>query len=137
MLTQYGAEKIGEHMFAQTSWTMPTEIWLGLHTASPGWLGSTTNEISTSGGTDYARVEITDILSQMDSDSGQILNTDVIEFVAAGADWGVITHISFHDASVGGNMIAYEEMLESQQVLDGDVFQRAPSAIAIQLRGSE
>lgn len=137
MLTQYGAEKIGEHAFGVSSWTMPSEIWLGLHTSSPGWLGSTSNEISTSGGTNYGRFELTGILSSMDSTTGQILTDSAVEFDAAGTDWGVITHISFHDAEVGGNMIAYEEMLEAQQIVTGDVFQRAPGAIVIQLRGSE
>lgn len=52
-LTNYGEEKLSKHLLGVTSFTMPAELYISLHTADPTETGAT-GEI-TAGGYTYAR----------------------------------------------------------------------------------
>lgn len=52
-LTNYGEEKLSKHLLGVTSFTMPSALYISLHTADPTETGST-GEI-TAGGYTYSR----------------------------------------------------------------------------------
>ena len=93
--------------------TRPTAWYVGLFTTDPGETGSGT-EVSGNG---YAREAATFTVS---GDTGS--NSADIEFSAATASWGTITHIAIHDASTGGNIIAYGALTVSKDIGAGDIF---------------
>lgn len=93
--------------------TRPTAWYVALFTDDPGETGSGT-EIS---GGSYARVAVTFTVS---GDTAS--NSAGVEFAAATASWGTITHIGIMDASSGGNMIIHAALTASKTIADGDVF---------------
>lgn len=131
-VTLYSARKINDHMHAIAAWTMPSAIWLGLHTGNPGFTGSLANEISISA-TGYGRADLTGKLSAADASTGICTLTSVINIGPALVDWGLLTHFSIHDAETGGNMLSYAEFSEAQTILTSDQFQRVPGQLLIRL----
>lgn len=93
--------------------TRPTAWYVALFTTDPGETGAGT-EIS---GGSYARVAVTFTVS---GDTAS--NSAGVEFAAATANWGTITHIGIMDASSGGNMIVHAALTASKTIADGDVF---------------
>ena len=94
--------------------TRPTSWYIGLFTSDPTETGSAGTEVS---GGSYARVAAT---FSVTGDTAS--NTSGIEFSAATASWGTITHIGIMDASTAGNMIVHAALTASKTIADGDVF---------------
>lgn len=93
--------------------TRPTVWYIGLFTDDPGETGSGT-EIS---GGSYARTAVTFTVT---GDTAS--NSAGVEFPAATANWGTITHIGIMDAETSGNMIIHAALTASKTIADGDVF---------------
>ena len=93
--------------------TRPTAWYVALFTTDPGETGAGT-EIS---GGSYARTAVTFTVT---GDTAS--NSAGVEFPAATANWGTITHIGIMDASSGGNMIIHAALTASKAIADGDVF---------------
>lgn len=93
--------------------TRPTAWYVALFTDDPGETGSGT-EIS---GGSYARTAVTFTVS---GDTAS--NSAGVEFPAATANWGTITHIGVMDAQTSGNMIVHAALTASKTIADGDVF---------------
>ena len=92
---------------------LSTTIYVGLHTASPGEAGSTSNEIS---GNNYARVA-----AAFDASSGGASdNSGSVEFPIASGSWGTVSHFSLHTASTGGTMLVHGAVTTSKAVASGD-----------------
>lgn len=92
---------------------LSTTIYVGLHTASPGEAGSTSNEVS---GNNYARVAAAfDVAS-----SGATDNSGVVEFPIASGTWGTISHFSLHTASTGGTMLIHGSVATAKSIVSGD-----------------
>lgn len=98
--------------------TRPTTWYIALFTSDPTETGSAGTEVS---GGSYARVSAT---FSVTGDTAS--NTAGIEFAAATANWGTITHIGIMDASTAGNMIIHAALTASKTIADGDVF-RVPA----------
>lgn len=122
-LTLYAAKMLTDHLLGNGEFAMPEEIWLGLHTASPGTGGSLTSEISTTG-TGYARMDITGKMSVADLLSGIARLTETINQGPATSDWGTVRHLSVSDAQEGGNMLIFGALSEAQTIMAGQTFQR-------------
>lgn len=103
--------------FTNTAVTRPTAWYLGLFTTAPGEAGGGT-EVS---GGSYARQSVTFSVS-----GNLATNTAALEFPAATANWGTITHVAVFDASTGGNQIAYATLTTSKTIATGDVL-RVPA----------
>ncbi|GAB5506687.1 MAG: hypothetical protein Rhirs2KO_18500 [Rhizobiaceae bacterium] len=131
-ITLYAARKINDHMNGIASWTMPSEIWLALHTGNPTRAGSVANEVSISG-TGYGRIDLSGKLSAADVSTGICTLTGVINAGPALTDWGLLTHFSGHDAETGGNMLWFGEFSEAQQIVTAQQFQRVPGQLLINL----
>jgi len=94
--------------------TRPTTWYVGLFTSDPTDTGAAGTEVS---GGSYARTAVT---FSVTGDTAS--NTAAVEFPAATANWGTVSHIGVHDASTGGNMLVHAALSASKVITDGDVF---------------
>lgn len=94
--------------------TRPTTWYIALFTSDPTETGAAGTEVS---GGSYARVAAT---FSVTGDTAS--NTGGIEFAAATASWGTISHIGIMDASTAGNMLIHAALTTAKTIADGDVF---------------
>jgi hypothetical protein len=94
--------------------TRPTTWYVGLFTSDPTETGAAGTEVT---GGSYARTGVSFTVT-----GDTATNSAAVEFAAATAGWGTITHIGIMDASSGGNMIVHAALSVSRAILDGDVF---------------
>ncbi|MDP1867005.1 MAG: hypothetical protein Q8L13_11780 [Bradyrhizobium sp.] len=99
--TSYGRRKVVDHLTGVATYS-PPPLYLSLHTDNPGEAGSHGFEVSGGG---YARQPLAGVMGAADSD-GISVNTAVINFGPASANWGTITWFGIEDAASGGNMVA-------------------------------
>jgi len=133
-LTNYLEDKIINHVFGSTTYTRPTNWYVGLLTATPSDSASGT-EVS---GGSYARQVCAFTISG--SGIAQAINTSAITFPTATADWGVVGWVGIYDALSSGNIAAYQNLQQSdfsttttKTINDGDIFKFNASTIKIQL----
>ena len=93
--------------------TRPTAWYVGLFTSDPTDADSGT-EVS---GGSYARTAVTFSVT-----GNAATNTAGVEFPAATASWGTVSHIAVYDASTGGNMLFHTALDTAKVITDGDVF---------------
>lgn len=98
--------------FTADAVTRPTAWYIGLYTTDPGEAQGGT-EVS---GGSYARQAATFTVT---GDTAS--NSAAIEFPAATASWGAITHVAVLDASTGGTQIAYAALTTSKTIDTGDI----------------
>lgn len=95
-----------------------TGRFLSLHTADPTIGG---NEVA---GGAYARVAYGYVLTGTNPTvAGNPAN---IEFPAATANWGTVTHVGVYTAATGGTLLAYAPLAVAKGVTTGDVIRFAP-----------
>ncbi len=133
-LTNYLEDKIINHVFGSTTYTKPTNWYVGLLTATPSDSAAGT-EVS---GGSYARQVCAFTITG--SGIAQALNTSAITFPTATADWGVVGWVGLYDALTSGNLAAYQNLQQSdfstattKTINDGDIFKFNASTIKIQL----
>lgn len=97
--------------------TRPTTWYIGLFTSDPTDAG-TGAEVSGNG---YTRKAVTFSVT-----GDTATNTASIEFDAATASWGTVTHVAVFDASTSGNMIVHSALTTSKAVSTGDIL-RVPT----------
>ena len=93
--------------------TRPTAWYVGLFTSDPTD-ADTGTEVS---GGSYARTAVTFSVT-----GNAATNTAAVEFPAATASWGTVSHIAIYDASTGGNMLFHTALDTAKAITDGDVF---------------
>jgi len=93
--------------------TRPTAWYVGLFTSDPTDADSGT-EVS---GGSYARTAVTFSVT-----GNAATNTGGVEFPAATASWGTVSHIAVYDASTSGNMLFHTALDTAKVITDGDVF---------------
>ena len=93
--------------------TRPTAWYVALFTTDPTD-ADTGTEVS---GGSYARTAVTFSVT-----GNAATNTAGVEFPAATANWGTISHIGVYDASTGGNLILHSALTTAKAITDGDVF---------------
>ena len=113
--TNYSQNKLADMIRAQ-AWTLPASLYIGLSSAATD---SAVTELS---GTGYARVAVTRALASWagtqaaastlasSGTSHASSNNALIDFGTTGSAWGTANFVTFHDASTGGNVIAYLPM---------------------------
>ena len=107
-----------QYLFTTGSVTRPTAWYLGLFTSDPTETGSAGTEVSGGG---YARKAVTFTVS-----GNEATNSSAIEWDAATASFGTITHIAVLDAASGGNMIASSALTASKAIATDDII-RVPA----------
>lgn len=122
--------KVLDHIFMNTSYTMPTNLWVALGTA-----GSDTafTELAATGA--YARVSTSG--ATWTAATGGSLNNGVdITFPTATADWNAGSNISYfaiYDASTAGNFIAWGSLTTAKAILNGDTAKFLTGSIVVTL----
>ena len=133
-LTNYLEDKILNHVFGSTTFTKPTNWYVGLLTATPSDSAAGT-EVS---GGSYARM----VWAFTITGTGTALaaNTSAITFPTATADWGIVGWVGIYDALSGGNLAAFQNLQKSdfsttttKTINDGDIFKFNATTIKIQL----
>lgn len=123
----YLANKMLDHTFKVASYTVPTNIYVGLSTANPGDSGGALAEPS---GNAYART----VKNSWDAAaSGATQNSSAITFPTATGSWGTVTHCALFDASSAGNMLMYGALGTSQSVVNGNVVEFDTGALDVTL----
>ena len=107
-LTNYTENNLINHIFRTTSFVKPTTLYVGLiTTVTSGETGSVTEVSPTATG--YARVARNALdANWVDSatlNDGTTSNVAIIQFPAATADWGTVTHFGIWDAATAGNLL--------------------------------
>ena len=133
-LTNYLEDKIINHVFGLTTYSKPTNWYVGLLTASPS---DSAGGTEVTGGS-YARQVCAFSISG--SGTAQAANTSAITFPTATADWGIVGWVGIYDALSGGNLAAYQNLQKSdfsttttKTVNDGDIFKFNATTIKITL----
>jgi hypothetical protein len=108
-----------------TSYTSPTTVYLALYTNDPTD-ADTGTEIT---GGSYARQSITFGAPS----NGTSTNSAAIEFPAATANWGVVTHVGIRDALTSGNLLYHTALDASKTINNGDIFKILTSNLSVTL----
>ena len=138
--------KLLQHIFSNNggaAFTAPATdaIYVSLHTGAPSENGThgTSNEVSTSGSTGYARSNASGALTwtcASSSGTTTAVNDQAIAFPQATANYNAdVTHIGIYDAAtVGtGNLLFYGSLTVTKTVTTGDTFQINAGALTITL----
>ena len=111
-ISNYAENKILDHLTGETAWTMPTTVYVKLHTGDPG-------EAATSN----AATETTrKSASWSAAASGSIATDATLEWTNVAAT-ETITHWSLWDNSTAGNALWTGALSSSAAVTAGDTFQ--------------
>jgi len=94
--------------------TRPTAWYIGLFTSDPTDTGAAGTEVT---GGSYARTAATFTVT---GDTAS--NSGAVEFPAATADWGTVSHIGVFTASSGGTMLVHAVLTTAKTIATGDVF---------------
>lgn len=99
----------------------PGTIYLALFTADPGETGDLSNEVLTTGGTNYARTAVS-----LTAPPSPVSNTADVVFPTAGASWGVVTHAALVDSAVraAGNVLASNALTGGAQSVGAGITPR-------------
>lgn len=126
----YLANKMLDHSLKNISYTVPTNLYVGLATASIADDGSTLPEPPEAAA--YARKNHN---SWQTSSAGTTNNFGAVTFDTATNSWGTITGEFISDASTygGGNLLVWGTLDSSQAITTNDVLEFASGALQINL----
>ena len=131
-MSDYLENKLVDHIFRATSFTMPSALYVALFTAAPSDAGGGT-EVT---GGSYARTNLAPSVSNWKSTNGTTSGASsgtggvtsnavaITWAVAPTANWGTVTHFAIFDASTAGNMLFWAALTASKTINSGDA---APS----------
>ena len=114
----YSSDKILDLTLNQTSWTAPTNIYLGLFTSDAGLADNVEGSQTEVAAADYERVDVTSAFDA--ASSGSCANTSEILFDTAESSWGEISHVAVMDALTSGNVLYWGALTASRTVESGD-----------------
>lgn len=122
-------DEVLDHLFMKGSYTMPTNLWIGLSTADP--LDNETG-LAEPSGNNYSRVS-TAGADWNASSGGATANATDVSFPEASGSWGTITHFGVFDAASAGNMVAHGTLGVPKLITSGDTAKFAAGDIAVTL----
>lgn len=119
-ISNYAELEILDHALGTGAWTMPTQIYVLPHTASPGEACSN------------APVSITRQAASFGAAaSGATTNTSAVTFTSMPT--ASVTHISLWDAVSGSNPIWYGALSSAVSCNSGDTFEIAAGSLTVSL----
>lgn len=130
--SNYLENKVLDHVLRNTAYTQPGNLFVGLfknNSLTNLEAGTLTDEVSTAGGTLYARKAVTFGAAA----SGTATNSATVTFDAAGADWGTVTAIAILDTVTTGNVLFYGNLTTSKLIENGDTMQFVSTNISVSL----
>jgi hypothetical protein len=117
------------HLLRDTGYTPSSSVWAGLFTVTPS---DTRTGTEVSGG-GYARQEITS--SNIGVTGGSAVNTAIIEFPEATADWGVIVGVAIFNAATSGSILFWGRIDNQLTIYEGEVYSINIGELIIELNG--
>jgi len=123
--SDYLENELLDHALGTGSYTAPSTVYVGLSTATLGDDNSGT-ELSGNG---YARQS-----AAFDAAvSGTADNTAAIEFPAATASWGTVSHFGIYDAASSGNLLFHGAFTTAKLIDTGDILKISAGDLDITL----
>lgn len=130
VLTDYLEGKLIDYVLRDGVFASPTNVYIGLFTASPSDVGGGTE---VSGGA-YARKTLTGGFNP--AASGTTSNTADIVFVTSTGVWGSVTSLGIFDALSGGNLLFYGDFTGGPIQIDtGDTLTIPAGGLDVSLTG--
>lgn len=126
-LSDYAEKLLLDWMMTTGAATRPTTWFLALYTAPPSDAGGGT-EVAGNG---YARRPIA--FAAASTPGGSTNNTAIVDFTAAGGNWGTVTHVGIHTAATGGSLLWHGAMAAPKTINDGDTLSFAVGAVNVTL----
>jgi hypothetical protein len=125
--SDYLENKVLDHVLKNTSFSQPTNLYLGLWTSDDGLeSGTLTSEVS---GGSYSRQSITFGAAS----GGSASTSSTVTFPAATANWGTIAYVAIMDASTSGNVLFHGSVTTSKTIESGDTFQVSSGNLTVSL----
>ncbi len=133
--SDYLEAKLLDHVLGNTAYSAPATVYVALYTVAPTDAAGGT-EVSTSGGSLYARVAVTNNTTNWPNATGTTptakSNGTTITFpTAGGSGWGTVVAVGIFDASTSGNLLYWATLNVNKVVSSGDTASFAASAITI------
>lgn len=122
-MSNYLENEILDHVLGTGAYTHPSQVYIGLATASFGE-GNTGTELSGSG---YARQAI----NFSAASGGTTSNSANVDFPAATASWGSVSHYGLFDASSAGNLLIHGAFSSAKTIATGDILRVASTELDI------
>jgi len=136
-LSDYLEAKYLDLTYNGVAFTPPASLYIALYTSNP-----TDADVGTevSGG-GYARAQVHPNgggapafnLAVADGAGMMVTNAQDIEFAAATAAWGTVTHFGMKDAATGGHLLHHGALDQSQTVNSGGIFRIAAGALKLRM----
>lgn len=114
--TSWWSNKIQKALFAATNITAPSTVFIGLFPTDPGPSMGAATEVSSSGGSGYARVPATFTVTQLANGTVQASINALALFNPALTSWGSIGAVALFDAQTGGKAY-YRGALDTPQTV--------------------
>lgn len=130
-ITYTQSNRLLDYSFGNTSFSNPTNLYVGLSTTTIGNNGTGATEPS---GGSYARVQIANNKTTFGvSSNGVLTNLITVTFPESTGDWGTITYIFLSDQLTGGNILYFDPVRDAS----GNISPRAcPSGTTIYFSAS-
>lgn len=123
------------HIFKNSSYSMPAATYIALATASLTDANTTANEVQTAAWPAYVRQQVTIGSGWTGPTGGQVANAGAVTFPANnGAGNVVVTSIGVYDASTNGTLLFHADLPQSKTLAPGDVISFAIGAITVALQ---
>lgn len=137
-LSNYLENKLIDHVFRGLAYSLPANLYVGLHTSDPTDSG-TANEIAGNG---YTRVALAPSVSNWLSTNGasagastgtngQTSNNALIAFPEPSGNWGTVTNFSIYDALTNGNILLSGTLTSAKTVNQGDIVSFPVSSLVV------
>ena len=133
--SDYYRNQIVNHMLRGQAFTEPTTVYVALFTANTGLQdNSPTAEVSGGG---YVRKTLT--LSEATSPAGDS-NNSLIEWDAATANWGEVTHVAIVDHETNSNwgtdvnVLMWDALVASKTIETNDIFRLPEGNLEVEIR---
>lgn len=128
----YTANKVLDLICNATTWTAPTDIYVGLFTSSDGLDENVEGSWDEATGGNYSRPAATGAFAAA---SNGTLSNDLatITFPTATALWGTMTHFAILDAATHGNVLVWGPLDASKTIDSGDSAQYLTGTLTVSL----
>tara|TARA_R100001510_G_C7656556_1_gene216710 strand:- start:4171 stop:4563 length:393 start_codon:yes stop_codon:yes gene_type:complete len=124
-LSDYAENKVLNALLGNATFTTPSNVYVGLATASFNDDGSGT-ELS---GNNYSRVSAS--FTSATGTGGTTSNSSAIEFAAATGSWGSVSHFGLFDASTSGNLLCHGAFSSAKTITTGDILRIATGELDV------
>jgi hypothetical protein len=134
-LSDYGASFIAGALFGKSN-TIPTNYYLALTASAPDPSVGASVLTEPASSTGYARAPVLNTTASFSTASGgAVVNSAVLTFPIATADWGVLAWYVVCDAATNGNVILYASLDMPRLIQSGSTVSFQPGQLSLSVTG--